>query len=669
MTFLKKVILLLSAAGIIISTGAKASAPIVEFGEPHYSIVDGNNVNMASGLLYYNLNTVSIGSGPLTLSHHITINSSDAVNLDAYISGYKDKYRGGVRRTVHTDEYSENNQRKFFEVIQVADHEGSYDFIINQDGAFEGLAGGLDTLTVADDSRHFILTKRNGTRVYFYSRSVIPSVLTPDYSAYASMVKIEEPNGFTITIHKQGTAISDKITSVTTNNGLQLKYIYDVHSRPLEAAKRSATSNPNVPADSLNWSDRFPSKIIALNNAVEVCPTTGNVCSVNGLWPEAQFYWPDGMPRAMYIGQSTFKVKSANGVSTEFIHKAIDIEQGRPYPVNPGTYFFPRITQVKNTTGLDVSYTYANGFTLIMIPPFYSTGYGSRGVLTKAINHGVTTTYNFMNGGRNIDRGYTARQVWASGYKAINYVNVTNNQYFYSSQARLAVPYEVGSWESNIYLDRDFSNKVNKIENKLNGQTTEYIYDDYGRLKTVDTGGMVVKYTYPYMYYPGQCVNYKFCHKPASVTQLHMLNATRGVTGYQYHPQSGGVSIVTYPAHAANKVGKEFYQYQQYYARYKNSSGSMITASVPIWLVSSKSYCKNSNASGTNCTGNDKVTITYEYGSGTSGNNLFLLGEKVSAQDETTTWTTCYQYDRYGNRIGSTSPKSGITDCNIGREY
>lgn len=633
-----------------------------EFGEPHYSIVDNNNINMASGLLYYRLNDLSIGSGELSLSHHITINSNSASNLESYLSGYKDKFRGGIRRTIHT---SESSRR--FEVIQVADHEGSYDFIINNNGEFEGVSGSLNRLTVAQNRRHFILTKKNGTRVYFYSRTEIPNFLAENYSAYASMVKIEEPNGFIIDIYKSGTGIGDRITSVNTNNGLQLKYIYEVHNRPLDVSKRNATSDPQILADSLNWSNQFPDRIIALNNAVESCPIEGNTCNYTGVWPEVKYQWPDGMPRAMYIGESTFKVIDAYGTTTEFIHTAIDKEEGHPYnPAGFGRYFLPKITKVKDNKGFEINYEYKNIWNFVdnYLAPIYSIGFGSELPLKSATKSNVTTGYNFGDVG--VNPGSITLHA-GGGYKIIDSVKLTANTYLYIGKARLSVPFHVSSWGQETFLDKDFENKIHRIENKLNGVPTDYYYDSKGRLITVDVDGLLQRITYPYSY--TFCDNYKICHKVASVSSWHLQGHSSNSIFYQYNPNSGGVSSITYPANSENKIEKYNYIYTQYYARYKNPSGSIVTSTTPIWLISSKHFCKNSNMNGTNCTGNDKVTITYEYGSGSSGNNLFLLGEKFAAQDETTTWTTCYKYDRYGNQIEVSKPKSGITNCNIGREY
>lgn len=642
-----------------------------EIGEPQYSIIDNNHVNLASGTLYYKLNDLSIGHGKFALSHSITVSSNELVNFDSYISGYKEKYRGGIRRRVHTNESGPQVTPRYFEVITVSDHELSEDFIINSSGQFEPLSNKTLQLTV-DDNHHFVLTKTDGTKVYFYSRSTIPSTISENYIPYASMSKIVYANGFIISIHKDGNNISSKITSVNTNNGLQLKYIYDVGYTPLEASKLSATSNANVINDSLNWSDRFPSRIIALNNAVEICPIAGNSCSPTNEWPEVQYQWPGGMPRAMYIGQSIFTVIDAFGTTTNFHHTAKDTQDGNPQPVQSliGKYYVPRVTQVENNKGLDITYGSENIWDAKIIAPFVIWTSGGKGILKSATNNGIQTSYNFAKGGLTVDSTF-GRRVYAIGnYKSVDYVDRPANKFLFSD-ARLSAAYEIGMWDKTIHLDQDFANKVTKVESKLNGTTTDYKYDSFGRLKESDWDGLLKKINYPYAY-NGICSNYRFCHKPSSVSNRYSpwKGESPEYTTYSYHSSSGQITAIKHPANNQGVNPKKVFSYQQYYARFINSAGNLTTSNLPIWLVSSQFSCKNSDVvNNTSCAGGDKITTTYNYGSGNAANNLFLIGSTLSTEGEVETYRTCYKYDKYGNLIGETQPKAGVTNCNIGREY
>lgn len=639
--------------------------PSYEIGEPTYSINDANNVNLASGNLYYNLTDVSIGHGSGTLSHSITINARNAVQLDAYFSGYKDKYRGGIRRTLHSNE---NNVLPFY-VIQVSDEIASYQFVINN-GQFINLAQGLETLTVS--SGQYILTRADGTKVFFVSPTTIPSSLSTNYSAYGSMIKIEYPNGFIINIHKDGNYISSRIMSVNSNNGLQLKYIYEVHSRPLASSKQSATSDPQILADSLNWSTQHPRRIIAVNNAVEICPLMSNTCTLQNQWPEVNYLWPDGMPRAMYIGTSTFTVQDAFGKNTVFTHYAHDQFEG--FGSGLGQHYFPRISQVRTNTGFLVDYVYQNEWIPKFHAPFFWLDAGPKGSLINATQNSITTNYLLYGGGYYVHQNSNERVMSVNGgYKPVNYVKKsalwqsTLNGFSLSNRAFINAPFEVDTWDKTVYLDKTFANNVDRIVNKLDGTTTYFEYDPLGRLYLNDLDGLYQKVVYPHSLY-SNCTE-KTCHKPSQISNRYRQGVSPVYTYLYYHANSGQLERIKHPANAQNLIAEEYNTYQQYTARYLNASGNLANATSSIWLKQSSFRCKNSNMSGTNCSGNDKVTTTYEYGSGSAGNNLFLLGTTVTTQGESEVRTTCYKYDKYGHQIEVSQPKAGISSCNTNREY
>ena len=648
---------------VLCSLAQASQTETPEISEPQYAVTDNNHVNLGSAGLYYHLPDVSIGQGQFALSHSISINSNELANLNSTIRGYKDRFIGGIHKRYHTHEPLIS---RLFTTIHVFDHEISADFIINISGQFESIGDKRLQLTIADNNQ-FLLTKADGTRVYFNSTLPIPSSLPENYSPYGSMAKIEYTNGFIIDIHKDSWGIETKITSVNSNNGFQLKYIYEEHDRPLEASKLSATSNPLVLANSSDWSRTFPVRIIALNNTVETCPISGNSCTLTGEWPTATYNWPDGMPRAMYIGQSVFTTTDSKGVTTEFHHTAIDDKEDDPDNGTLGQYFAPRITKIKNSRELDISYEYKNIWNPTYIQPILSFSIGGKGVLTEAINNGVTTSYAFRNGGMSYNRNY-GTQVWSGGgYKPVNFVVRPANKFLYGD-ARVSAPYIVDTWDKTVYLEEDFANNVNQIVNKLDGTTTNYEYDTFGRLDSVESNGVYKKIIYPYNYYPGVCNNYRYCHKPYRVTDFHHNGATPNYTTYTYHSSSGNVASVTYPTDIS-KTPKTVYSYRQYNGRFLNTSGTMTTSNQPIWLLSSEFSCQNSNVSGQECSGNDKVEIDYHYGSGSGSNNLFLQGETITSQTDNKNLTYCYKYDKYGHKIEASLPKSGISDCNVGREY
>lgn len=646
-------------------------------GEPEYSFIDRNNINVASGALFYQFNDLSIGVGALSLNHGISISSNNLVNYDAYYQGYKDKYQGGIRRVrQQIPTYNGFGGFYFWEYIYVYDHESSYKFEIKSGGSFENLSDKRVTLDVVNSST-YLLTKADGTKIYYNSIDNIPTTITEEFNPHGIMQKIEYANGLEITIHKEVNAsVSSPIKSVTTNSGLQLKYIYDKHSRPLAIDKQSANNVSQIPASSFNWSSTMPAKIIALNNAVETCPILGDSCSPTGEWPEVKYEWPDGMPAAMFIGLSEFSLTSASGVKTTFHHKAIDetafysgtddeyLNCGFQPPngqvCKPDEKYFPHVIKVSNSLGKDIEYKYDSTL----------GSYDRYKTIIKACQNNICEGYYVGNKALVTSPGSLPKPAYTrSGSNSYKGISNLFNSWEDQGDYEISVPYDVEMWDRRVYLNKDVANKVNKIENKLNGTTTEYFYDTSGRLNKKDSDGAITSILYPYSY--TACDNYRYCNKPSSISNRYYLGLgeTPIYTSYNYHPNSGQVASVTSPANSQNKIAKTVYSYQQYSARYLNAVGTLATSNRPIWLLSSKFSCQNSNVSGAGCSGNDKVETVYEYGSGSTANNLFILGKTITSQADGKSLTYCNKYDKYGNTIEESLPKSGITDCNIGRGY
>ena len=637
-------------------------------GEPEYKVTNGDYVNVAGSAISYSLSDVSIGSGALSLSHSISVNANDLVNWAAYYPGYKDKYLGGIRRILYSKDNSTASLE--FDVISVSDEITTTNFVINAQGGFDGLKNQLSKLEVINTST-YALTRPDGTIVTYTSEGTIPTTIYSTYEPRAYMSEIKYPNGFTITIHKDGPYMDSPIKSVNSNNGLQLKYVYERHNRPLAAAKQSVTTNPSMPADSLNWSVYHPVKIIALNNAVETCPLLTDTCTPSQTWPEANYNWPDGMPRDFYIGESVFTVTNAEGQTTEFHNKALSkgyrngLTNGSV--ILPGLIneYYPRIVKIKSSIGYEVKYGYTNYTSATSSPPWIFRSLSQAGVLSSSTHNNKTTTYRFGQLMNEYQASGSQKMIAASsgGYQGID--RVINTFKAYAGGKRLTSPFIIETWDKNIYLTEDFANQVESIENKLTGITTNYYYDSKGRLAET-TDGRKQTVIYP----SGNCTP-KNCNKPVSTSNSY--NEFQGsfpvYTSTQYSASHGGILQVAYPPNASGTIARSHFSYQNLYARYKNSAGTIVNSTTPISLVTSTWSCQNSNLNYNNCAGNDKVSTTFQYGTGTAGNNLFMIGKVLTTQADNKTYTTCYKYDKYGNQIEESQPESGIADCNVGRGY
>ncbi len=153
--------------------------------------------------------------------------------------------------------------------------------------------------------------------------------------------------------------------------------------------------------------------------------------------------------------------------------------------------------------------------------------------------------------------------------------------------------------------------------------------------------------------YPGNCspTTRKTCNQAEWIA-----DAKGNRTYYSYHPQSGQVATITSPPDRNGHQAQTRYEYTQLSARYFDNSGTRITGS-PIWMKSAEKYCINSNYAGS-CEAGDEVVTQFEY----NHDNLRLTGTTVTADG--VTLRTCYQYDRFGNQIGKTTPNANRPTCN-----
>lgn len=223
-------------------------------------------------------------------------------------------------------------------------------------------------------------------------------------------------------------------------------------------------------------------------------------------------------------------------------------------------------------------------------------------------------------------------------------------------------------------------NNPTAIENPL-GKTTNYTYTAPQQvvLRKTEPEGNYVEYGYDGWAHvtqttmvakPGSglsnivssaafanCPTLATCDKPSSTT-----DARGNTTSYTYNSTHGGVLTETGPA-VGGVTPQRRYSYAQRYAWIKNSGGSYVQASAPVWVRTEERFCKTTNPTTTGCTGgaSDEVVTTYDYGPNSGPNNLNLRGIVVDSGG--LNLRTCYGYDESGNRISETQPKAGLTSC------
>lgn len=152
------------------------------------------------------------------------------------------------------------------------------------------------------------------------------------------------------------------------------------------------------------------------------------------------------------------------------------------------------------------------------------------------------------------------------------------------------------------------------------------------------------------------------CTKP-----LWTKDAKGNQTDFTYY-DFGGTKSEMRPAPAAGAARPlKLYDYVQKYAYIKNSGGSLVAASAPVWLPNAETLCQTgAGSSAATCDTAAPITITtYEYGANGTADNLLLRGKVVTTNTPpgAPALRSCYSYDTQGNKISETSPRAGLTSC------
>lgn len=134
-------------------------------------------------------------------------------------------------------------------------------------------------------------------------------------------------------------------------------------------------------------------------------------------------------------------------------------------------------------------------------------------------------------------------------------------------------------------------------------------------------------------------------------------------TDWQYASWGGTLSEMDPAPTAGAARPLKLYTYVQKYAYIKNSGGSLVAASAPIWLPASETLCQTvagSNSPTCDTSAPEEVT-TYQYGANGTADNLLLRGKVVTADG--VSLRTCYGYDHWANKVSETKPNAGLSSC------
>lgn len=545
---------------------------------PFFQASDENGVNFASGSPYFSLWDVSIGSGESTLSH--TVNAGGAG-----MGTFRDSFTIGMYPEPHFVRPTQTTSYPGFRLEFGG--AGEVFYVTSGDttnGPFISLNRVGSTLVRnADGSATY--TKSDGTKITFDISP--PRVTYPDgrvWTMYAA-------NG-----HK---------TSVTSNDGLQIKY---------------------------NYTGTEMTSVVAINNAYEYCDPLADACSLTMAWPTAT-YTRTGTGQAIVL-----TITDALGRATRYTHDTAG-----------------RVERIKlpNSSSDNIIYTYCNNSCFVIGQEGSGTTFYD--MVMHVQRDSLHWTYGFLPG----------HDFSFSQYTSTNPQGITT----YASLVATFAPFTPfvspilsvnGPRGGAGYDITDPTGRPTGVSFE-NGQSQTPTYDARGNVKTMrynprsGSGDPVRVVTADYD---------TTCTNPITCNRANFVIDPRGKrTDYQYDPVHGGVLKVTGPADANGIRPQTRYTYAQRYAWVKNSAGSYVHAATPIWVRTQAKYCRTSSAltNGGCSAANDEVVSTYDYGPDSGPNNLFLRGIAITADG--TTLRTCYGRDPRGNMISETKPRAGLASC------
>jgi len=209
----------------------------------------------------------------------------------------------------------------------------------------------------------------------------------------------------------------------------------------------------------------------------------------------------------------------------------------------------------------------------------------------------------------------------------------------------------------------DVTNNLCSSEKQLrqvthpNGAWTRYDYDSRGNVDKVQNGATGETTITVSSSYPGSCSNSKTCNQPTWTK-----DALGNQTDYTYSSTHGGVLTITAPTPAGGGTRPKLtYTYDQKYAWYKNSSGTLVQAPSGIYKLTKAETCRT----GTSCNGaaNELESIIgYEAGSSSVKSNLLVVSQAAGAGNDSTPPTSTFTYSREGFPVWVDGPLAGTGD-------
>lgn len=620
------------------ATLRNAKATDITIDPPDIKVSDSAGVDLVSGLPQFTNKTISIGPSGRELSQ--VLNFSGFVEL---IGDRTDTNYGSIIQEIQPFWCAAGVQCPEFTVRLDGSAEGFY--LYNGVYISERQRG---TTLVKNTDGTYTITKRDGTRYKADPGFSAVAQCTTQSIVCAAITEITYPTGLVTSINYIYTGFTDtayktqRIQSVSRNDGFQLRYNYALNSTP-------SSSTASL------W--KIPSSVTAINSAIDYCAPTATSCSYSRVWPTATFTWAgtafpspnqDLKPQLLITGASGLVTRYTQGMDSNLNVRVI--------------YYKPPSSSSADT----VSYAYGNPSTcdLNYYPPICS--YTRYAVTAQVSSAGGLWQYTYLhdesyantsNSDSPVYYNFGIRSVAPDGRTSVVTYNTKDRRIGSESSGLEYAGYTL-DMANYVAYNSDSQGRYFTYQHDFRGNTMER------RQVAAPASGLADSvYT----------ANFdSICSNPVTCNRPNWIKDPNGnQSDFTYDSVHGGMLTDTSPTPAAGKVRpQKRYTYVQRYAWVKNSGGTYSQASPPIWLVSmigscitgawSSSVGKCVDTNGT-VISNDEVVTTYDYGPDSGPNNLFLRGQIVTADGQSL--RTCYAYDVVGNRISETTPNANLGSC------
>ena len=305
-------------------------------------------------------------------------------------------------------------------------------------------------------------------------------------------------------------------------------------------------------------------------------------------------------------------------------------------------------TSMTDQAGDTTTYSFSGGGLSGVTPPHASSA-------TVSIDYnGSNQVSSVTSGGETWSYAYSSTSATVTDPDSIDAVTAFNgdDQVTSRSSGGLTSSFEYCTNNSGGCLEGLLKTAVSP-----GGQHTHYEYDDRGNVTQVsqtdhtDSNAIISSSTFA-----STCSNPVTCNLPESTT-----NAIGATTDYTYDATHGGVTMIELPAPDSGsptvRPTIEF-EYGTYYAKAKNSSGTLVTLSDGIVMAEGTTRCRTAAT----CSGtvNEQVTeITYD---NSVQHNLLPISITTKLGTGASSATTAITYNDIGQALTVDGPDAGTAD-------